>query len=206
MKQNHQQELFTLLTAQQGHFCFESGHHGTVWFDLNALFLKPYHLERLISALAKLLSRHNLSAICGPLEGGAFLAQTIATVLQIEFYYTERVVPSTPEGIYSVQYRLPKLLHHHVQDKRVAVVDDVINAGSAVQATFNELQLHGANPVAVGAFLLLGDTMTTFCTEHTIPLTYLAHQPNDLWEPSVCPLCAANIPLSEPLNIKSPES
>ena len=35
------EEILALLPAQQGHFCFESGHHGKRWLDVERLSLHP---------------------------------------------------------------------------------------------------------------------------------------------------------------------
>jgi len=79
----------------------------------------------------------------------------------------------------------PKLL-----GQRIAVVDDVINAGSAVRATLADLDACGAVPVALGALLVLGSAAATFAAGRSLPLVSLATMPNALWAPEECPLCA----------------
>ena len=44
----------------------------------------------LIGALAARLRPYAVDGICGPLVGGAFLAQALAHELKVRFYYTER--------------------------------------------------------------------------------------------------------------------
>jgi hypothetical protein len=70
-----------------------------------------------------------------------------------------------------------------VKGKRVAIVNDVINAGSAVIGTFTGLQSIGANVVAIGALLALGDTIRAFAADKHLPLELLKHMPNNLWAP-----------------------
>ena len=36
-----QEQVARLLPKRDGHFVFESGHHGQVWLDLELLFLRP---------------------------------------------------------------------------------------------------------------------------------------------------------------------
>src|SRR3954447_6054899 len=85
------EELLALLARRQGHFRLESGHHGDLWLDLEPLFLRPTRLRRFAGALALRLDDLAIEAVCGPLVGGAFLAQAVAAELDREFYYTERV-------------------------------------------------------------------------------------------------------------------
>ena len=192
-----QQDILNLLVTRQGHFSLESGHHGSLWLDLERLFLRPKAIQPFTKELAHKLSRYNIAAVCGPLIGGGFLAQTIASELGVEFYYTERFMLPQPDDLYSVKYRLPDGLRRLVHGKDVAIIDDVINAGSAMRGTYEAMQSCGANPVAIGALLVLGLSASSFCSNQKIPLEYIACLPNDIWLPSECPLCASRIPLED---------
>jgi hypothetical protein len=59
------------------------------------------------------------------------------------------------------------------------------------QRNIYRLQSLGANVVAIGALLVLGDTIRAFAADKHLPLELLKHMPNNLWAPSQCPLCAA---------------
>ena len=51
-------DLLTLLDKRAGHFQLESGHHGELWLDLDALLLRPSLLQPFVQTLANLrLSR-----------------------------------------------------------------------------------------------------------------------------------------------------
>jgi orotate phosphoribosyltransferase len=102
-----------------------------------------------------------------------------------------------PDNLYSMKYRLPDGLRRLIHGKDVAIIDDVINAGSAMRGTYEALQSCGANPVAIGALLVLGFSASSFCSNQKIPLEYIACLPNDIWLPSECPLCASRIPLED---------
>jgi hypothetical protein len=49
----------------------------------------------------------------------------------------------------------------------------------------------GANIVAIGALLALGDSTAGFASEYHVALELLNQMPHNLWTPSECPLCAA---------------
>ena len=71
------------VPIQRGHFVLESGLHTDVWLELEALFLDPLALEPHLDALARQLRPYEITAVCGPLVGGALVAQSIAaTVLE----------------------------------------------------------------------------------------------------------------------------
>lgn len=192
-----QAELLKLLAAQEGHFRLESGHHGNLWLDLDLLFLRPAPLQPFIIELAGRFAQYHPTAICGPLVGGALIAQMIAIELGVEFYYTERFVPAASEGLYSVAYRLPASLCRQIQGKEVVIVDDVINAGSAVRGTLAEVRACGARVVAVGALLVLGSAAPNFFAGQNLPVEHIATLESNLWTPAECPLCVEHTPLED---------
>src|SRR5918996_2835090 len=105
--ESSQAELLNLLHARQGHFKLESGHHGNLWLDLDLLFLRPKEIQPFVIELARKISSFDIDAICGPMIGGALVAQTLALELGVDFLYTERITPQNLEALYSVAYRLP---------------------------------------------------------------------------------------------------
>jgi len=180
-------KILELLPVRRGHFLLASGHHGNLWLDLDTLFLRPRELMPFVHELAGRLDRHDIEAIVGPLIGGAFVAQAVAAELGTAFAFAE-----------DVTYRIPEAFHRPLAGKRVAIVDDAINAGSAIRATHAALQSLGAQPVAIGALLVLGSTALAFLDANNLPLERIAALPNQLWKPADCPLCAAGRPLSNP--------
>lgn len=190
-------DILSLLDARSGHFRFESGHHGDLWLDLDALFRQPQRLSPHLQELGARLQAYDINAICGPLTGGAFIAYGIAAQFNLIFAYTERYSRETADDLYAVGYRLPPALTSALKGKSVAIVDDVINAGSATRATLDTLLAAGAIPRVVGALLTLGTTAKTIFKERGLSLVSLAEQTNPLWTPDACPLCAQNIPLED---------
>ena len=85
-------DLLTLAGSRSGHFRLESGHHAELWLDLDALFARPAVLRPFVSELATRVATHRIDLVCGPLNGGAFLAELIALELGVEFGFAERFV------------------------------------------------------------------------------------------------------------------
>jgi orotate phosphoribosyltransferase len=178
-----------LARARWGHFELRTGYHGDVWLDLDALFLRPALLQPHIDSLAERLRGHRIDAVCGPMEGGAFLALALATRLGAAFLpgYRER---SAPDG-----YRLASV-PGGIEGWRVALADDAVNAGTATRACFAELQASGAVPVAVAALLALGPAQSVVKDTMSLPLYAAAELRSQAWPAAQCPLCASGTPFS----------
>jgi orotate phosphoribosyltransferase len=187
--------VLELVNARKGHFLFESGHHGDLWLDLATLCLRPALLKAPVAELAEQLAGLNVDAVCGPLVEGAFVGLMVATELEIPFTYSERFARPAQDGLFPRGYRVPSVLEEVVRGKRVAIVNDVINAGSAVKGTYEDLRRCGATVVAIGALLVLGSAASEFAADRGIDLVSLAALPNNLWTAGECPLCEAGVPL-----------
>jgi orotate phosphoribosyltransferase len=193
-----EQAILNPLSARKGHFLMESGHHGDRWFDLELLCHQPREVQRFALTLAERLSACKVDAVCGPLVEGAFVGLMVASHLGCEFAYSERVAQPPEDGLYPVGYRVPHALRKILADKRIAIVNDVINAGSAVKGTFADLQRCQAHVVAIGALLVLGDEAARFAAGNGVSLLSLASLENNLWTAGECPLCASGLPLVDP--------
>ncbi len=187
--------LLALMGVRRGHFALESGHHGDLWLDLDSLFVRPGALRPFVRDLARRLERYQLAGVCGPLTGGAFVAQLVALELDVEFWFTERVAPPRAGELFSAAYALPG--GQSVTGRRVAVVNDVVNAGSAARATLAALQERGATPVALAALMVLGRGAAAVAAEQGVGLEYTETADTTLWTLAECPLCAAGVPLED---------
>ncbi len=174
----------------------ESGYHAERWLDLELLCVHPERLDPLLARLATQLRAHRFDVVCGPLVEGAFLALDIARRLSLLFTYSERFEPPAQGELYPVDYRLPGPLREIVKGKRVAIVNDVISAGSAVGRTFEDLENCGAIPVAIGALLILGEWTARFAAEKGLAVEALAFETFPKWTPAECPLCQRGIPVT----------
>jgi orotate phosphoribosyltransferase len=186
-----------LVAGRRGHFRLESGHHSGLWLDLDPLFAEPRRVAPLVATLANALRPYDVAGVCGPLLGGAFLAQLVAHELAVEFSFTEREQSSPSGGFYQARYRLPPAFVPRVRGQRLAIVDDVMSAGSALRGTYEELQAHGAAPVVAGALLVLGSTGADFFAQRGVAVEAAARDDYELWLPADCPLCASGLRLED---------
>jgi len=168
--------LLDLIPAHPGHFAYTSGDHADLWLDLDPLFAYPRRLRPYITALVDLLPPCDV--VCGPLTGGAYLAHSLADALDTGFAWTEG-----------------RTLTGYVTARRVAIVDDAINAGSAVSAAAEAIAAAGGQVVAVAALLTLGAAPAIVAG---VSVQSLATVPSQLWPAETCPRCAAGALLSVP--------
>jgi orotate phosphoribosyltransferase len=183
--------VLELARPRRGHFELGTGYHGDVWLDLDALFLRPARLERHVEWLAAQLHQHRVDAVCGPLDGGAFLALALATRLGTAF------LPGYREPGGAAGCRLPRV-PGGIGGWRVAIADDAVNAGTAIRACSEQLRGGGAVPVAVAALLALGPARAAVADTMALPLHAAGEMPSQAWPASVCPLCVSGTPLDGP--------
>ena len=188
-------DFLAIVPGARGHFRLESGHHSDRWLDLDALFADASVVSPWADRLAERLRRHAVAAVCGPFSGGAFLAQLVAARLGASFLFTDRVVPPNAEEMYAVSYPLRPSLAALARGRRVAIVDDVVSAGSASRATYATLVAAGASPVVVGALLLVGDAARHHFGEIGVAVEAVAESEGMWWAPADCPLCRSGVPL-----------
>jgi orotate phosphoribosyltransferase len=189
-------DILALVEGRRGHFAMESGYHGTLWLSLDTLFINPGRVTPFIRALAEQLAEHRVEAVCGPMVGGAFLAQRVAEELGVEFWYASRTDAPVPSGsLFGVRYAVKEAFASRARDRRVAVVDDVISAGSSIRATMADLEGHGATVPVVGALLVMGDVGANHLASCGLPVVAYARTPFSAWPPRECPRCAAGEPV-----------
>ena len=87
-----QQDLLKAAGATRGHFAYESGHHGDLWLDLDSMFMDARRARRWACALTEQSAACRPEVVCGPLTGGAFIAQLLAAELAATFCFVERIM------------------------------------------------------------------------------------------------------------------
>ena len=190
--------LLSAVPSREGHFRLESGYHTDAWLTLDGLFTERASMTPLVDALAARLHPHRPSAVCGPFVGGAFLAQLLASALDVRFFYTQPAPVRQATGLFRAEYYLTPELHRRIAGERLAIVDEIISAGSSVRATITAASEAGASVVVVGALAVLGDTALRHFAGIDMPVEALERRPFPMWTPEECPLCASGVPLETP--------
>lgn len=179
------------VAASRGHFRYESGHHGDLWLDLEGLFVDARRLRGWAALLARRAAETEADFVCGPLVGGAFVAQWMAAESGASFVYAERLADGG-----AVRYRVPDPLRGLVRGRRVLLVDDAVNAGSALRLTLADVRECGGEPAGFASLVTLGEAGPQIAAQHGVPFFTLATLRRGMWAPRECPLCAIGAPLS----------
>jgi orotate phosphoribosyltransferase len=187
-------DAFLQTGLRRGHFVFESGDHGDVWLQLERLFTAPRTMRQAAEQLADRLRGHAPDLVCGPAVGGALVGQWVASALDAGFVYAERRVTRG-----AAAYAVPPGVHPEVKGARVAIVDDVVNAGAAALGAARALRSLGADVVALGVLIARASAVLPIDAFGGVPLVALATFDWNLWPPASCPLCAAGDPPVTPL-------
>ena len=188
------------LPTRRGHFLLESGHHGDLWLDLELLCFRPDRVRPLVNQLVARLEKYGAEVVCGPLVEGAFLALLVAAEMSLPFAYSQPLPEEKPTkaNLYPLRYQLPPPLAAEVRGKRVVIVNDAINVGSAVRGTFADLKRCEAEPVAIAALAALTPWVSRFAETNGVGLELLASLESEVWTPTACPLCIKGEPLTQP--------
>jgi orotate phosphoribosyltransferase len=187
-----------LAQPVRGHFDLGTGYHGDLWLDLDALLRRPAGLRQPVRWMADRLREHAVDAVCGPVEGGAFLAYAVADLLAAAFLPGYRTPGETagyhlrpvPAGDHSPP------VSGGIAGWRVGIVDDAVNAGTAVAACAAAVRTQDAVPVAVTSLLALGDASEAIPARLGVPFYPAATLPSRTWLAVQCELCINGFPLS----------
>jgi orotate phosphoribosyltransferase len=133
-------DLRDAVAATRSHFVYESGHHGDLWLDLDRLLVDARRVRGWAAELARRAAPAQPEAVCGPLTGGAFVAQAVAAELGAGFVFAERHAAASGP----VRYRIPEPLRDSLRGRRLLLVDDAVNAGSALLGTLADARACGA--------------------------------------------------------------
>jgi orotate phosphoribosyltransferase len=172
--------------VRRGHFVYESGDHGDTWLELEVLHWEPPRMRRATGAFAGGLRKYNPEVICSPLIGGALVGQLLADALGVGFVYAERHGRAG-----NVRYAIPAGARALINGKRVVIVDDVINAGSASLATLEDVRACGGAAVAVAALMIRAAARSSLAAKAGIPVESVLALDWNIWKSAECPVCEA---------------
>ena len=172
------------------HFVYTSGRHGHTYMNKDALYLRPRTVKRICVGLAAMFRADEVQIVVGPATGGIGLAHGVAAALSSD---GEECLSAFAEKDSSGQFRLRRGFAPYVGGRQVLVVEDVLTTGGSAAAVVAAVREAGGNVVGVAAILNRGRV-----TGERVGVTNMrALAELDLpdWEPDLCPLCAAGVPI-----------
>jgi orotate phosphoribosyltransferase len=168
----------------EGHFLLTSGLHSSIYLEKFRVLQHPHYTERLCSMIARYFKRQGVQVVAGPTVGGIIIAFEVARQLGVRGIFAERKDNKRT-------FRRGLTL---TSGERVLVVDDVLTTGSSVREVIAEVRKQGAEVVGIGVLADRAQEKLDF----EVPLFACYKISIPTYQPDVCPLCAAGLPLEEP--------
>jgi len=162
----------------KGHFLLSSGLHSEYYFEKFRILEDPKLLRKFSEVLARKLKDFDVEWVVGPFTGGAIFAYDLASVMGVFSAYAEK------EGERRVLKR-----GYNIENRRVAVVDDVLTTGKSLRETYSAVLEAGGIPVVCGVMIKRGEISLE------VPLFFVLELNLPVFKPEDCPLCKAGIPL-----------
>lgn len=181
-------QLRSVGALKEGHFLLASGLHSDRYIEKFDLLRQPRATEkacgRLIEAIGDL---GDVDLVVGPTTGGILLAFEIARQLGLPSAYAEREY----EGSSTRVFKRGTVIE---PGTRVLLVDDILTTGKSLReplATLNECDAD------VKVIAVLVDRSGG--TQHFgAPLISLVTLDIETYQPDMCPMCKAGVPLVKP--------
>ncbi len=173
---------------KEGHFLLASGRHSNQYIEKFDLLRQPRETEAVCRYIADQFRGQDIDVVAGPTTGGILLAFEVARQLGVTAAYAERKA----EGVPGREFRRGT---RFTPGQRVLVVDDILTTGGSVRETLAALS---REPVEIVAISVLVDRSGGRVKFGEIPLVPLVTMDIESWEPELCRLCSAGIPLVKP--------
>lgn len=170
-----------------GHFELRSGLHSNRFFQCANVLRYPRIAGRLCD---ELVARMNAAIQLGPVDGvispalgGILVGHEVARAMDVKCVFAEKQDGKLVMRRFALK-----------PGERYVVAEDVITRGGRVQETIDIVKAAGAE---VAAVLVLVDRSAGLAS-FDYPTFSLLKMAPEVWEPSVCPMCAQKQPFVHP--------
>ena len=185
MTQDEVKELFIKTGAiMEGHFLLTSGLHSPLYVEKFQVLQHPKYTEQLCIALAEKFLEDNIEVVVGPITGGILLAHEVGERLGTRAIFTER-----ENG--KMTLRRGFVIK---PGERVLIVEDIVTTGGSIKEVLDVVVEQGGIPVGIG---MLVDRSGGKASFGEVPYKALLNLDVTTYDPSNCPLCKENIPMTK---------
>lgn len=188
------EEVNAIITGS--HIVYTSGKHGDAYVNKDAVYPHTQLTSDLCQAMATKIVQENedVDTVIAPAIGGVILSQWTAFHLskslrrEVMSIYAEK----DPE---SGEFIIKRGYDKYVKDKKVVVVEDILNTGGSVRKVVDAVRLTGGTVAAVLALCNRG-SVTKESIGNPPHLCSLTNVTLSSWEEAECPLCKQNVPIN----------
>jgi orotate phosphoribosyltransferase len=167
----------------EGHFLLASGRHSPLYVEKFRLLEQPEYTEQLCRLIGEHFRPQNVQLVAAPTTGGIILSYEVARQLGVRGIFAEKADKGRQFGR---GFRV-------AAGQRTLVVDDVLTTGGSIRDVLAAVRDAGGHPIGVGVLVDRSGGRVDF----GIPFFACAALDLPTYEPSECPLCAADVDLME---------
>lgn len=175
------------------HVVHISGLHFPMTINKDAIFPHLDRIERLTRLLARRLADRSIEIVCGPAMGGLVVGEWLAHELGVMCAFAEHD-PDPQPGEIRGPFVLRRGYDQLVANRRVLVVDDIVNTGHSIRQTIDAVRNAGGQVVAAASLVFVGqyDAQALGVDEFFYLLHYVVPAG---WPADECPLCRDGVPV-----------
>ena len=176
---------------EHDHFVYASGEHGPGWIAKDIINMDPTRPRDLGAMLADAVRESNIEfdLVCGPAIGGVICAQYTALALGVGCVFAERTRENGVE-----RFELKRRYDEVVADRRVLVVDDVINTGHSTGLVVESVRGAGGDVVGVATWINRGNVGGEAFGVDTFIFLDEVDLPS--YPAGTCALCRSGVPVN----------
>lgn len=165
-----------------GHFQLASGLHSPVYLQTALVLQYPHVAQRIARALADKFGS-KIDVVVSPGVSSVVLGQEMARELKCRAIFTEK-----NQGMLAIRrgFKLNR-------GERALIVEDVVTTGRLTAEIVALAQAYGARIAGVAAIV----DRSCAGLALSVPVRSLICYPLEVFPPSSCPQCAANVPLTD---------
>ena len=167
----------------EGHFVMPSGFHSQTYIQTTLLMQHPNLAQKIAGALSEKFSKP-ADVVMALTPSDSILAQEVARVRGIRAIFASK--DDNGQMILKHSFNIK-------EGENVLIVDDVAVSGRKINKAIELVSQLGGNVIGVGVIV---DRSMGYLPL-TVPLRALLSYPMQTFTAKECPLCAANIPLTE---------
>ncbi len=175
------------------HVSYSSGLHGSVYVNKDVLLPDIERTKSVAEALAKKIAKKGIKVetVLGPAPVGAIFAREVGRALAC--IMRKNVYAVYAEKRDDKEFFIGRGQGRFVKEKKVLVVEDIINTGESAKKVIEAARRCEGNVVGVGALLNRGGVSRE---DLGVPfLVSLVSMILEAWAKKDCPLCEKGVPL-----------
>ena len=166
----------------RGHFLLTSGLHSPVYWEKFQVLQFPNYTEQLCRMIANYFREQGIQVVAGPTTGGVILAFEVGRQLGVRGIFAEKI--GDAERAFRRGFTINAGEH-------ILIVDDILTTGGSIREVMTAVRNQGGIVIGIGILVDRSQQKVDF----EVPLFSCLRSTTPTYQPQVCPLCAAQVPL-----------